>query len=380
MTKKWFVSSGCALALQLVACSGSGNPDGWAPGDVGGPARAPTGEAREPIVGGKTDSSDTAVLAIALVTRKEEALCSGSLIAPNLVLTARHCVAVTASTPVVCGQSMFGSLYSPGDLWVSDAATAGSGNFYPAREIAVPSNDTELCGSDVALLILDGQFRAGAVSPLAPRLDQPVRRGESFSAIGFGDGLDAGPVGVRRTLDGLRVLCGPNDCADPQLVSDREFVGQQGVCDGDSGGPALDAEGRVVGVASRAAQGCELAVYSAVAPWRDWILSVADRAAQLGTYDVPEWESSGPMGAPAASAGGMSSGGVAPSPSPAPPAPTPPALARDSTIAEGPAKRSSSGSGCDLTAGAATQGTSNIGYPAWLAAIALAGAWRRRYA
>ena len=73
------------------------------------------------------------------------------------------------------------------------------------------------------------------------------------------------------------------------MLTKREFVGEQGVCDGDSGGPALDARGRVVGVASRATEDCGLAVYSAVAPWRDWIVGVADRALELGTYDAPAW-------------------------------------------------------------------------------------------
>jgi hypothetical protein len=61
------------------------------------------------------------------------------------------------------------------------------------------------------------------------------------------------------------------------------------VCEGDSGGPALDAEGRVVGVASRTGQNCTYAIYSAVSPWGDWIVEVATRAFSLGDYDAPEW-------------------------------------------------------------------------------------------
>src|SRR5689334_21000280 len=88
------------VALALVAGSigcGSGvsiTDEGSGDGNVG---QSSVGQVSEPIVGGSTDSEHDAVLAIALVTRKEEALCSGSSIAPNLVLTARHCVAVTAS-------------------------------------------------------------------------------------------------------------------------------------------------------------------------------------------------------------------------------------------------------------------------------------------
>jgi hypothetical protein len=304
MTKTWLATGGYVLALHSLACGNAGegaitaaenDPSAARAGDVaesesGGGEIGDIGELTAPIVGGSTDQGHNAVLAIALVTRREEALCSGSLIAPNLVLTARHCVAVTESETVDCSDSTFGRLYEPGNLWVSSSTTVGGGsNFYPVREIAVPQGDSELCGSDIALLILGGQFVESSIAPIAPRLDEPAERGELFTAVGFGSALEAGDPGVRRALSGLSILCGPDDCNAPQLLTTREFVGEQGVCDGDSGGPALDGSGRVVGVASRATEDCGLAVYSAVAPWRDWIVGVADRALELGTYDAPSW-------------------------------------------------------------------------------------------
>src|SRR3954469_23959935 len=140
MSEKWLARCSSILTLGLVAC-GSASTDGDA---ADNPSQdALFGQVSEPIVGGATDSEHVAVLAIALVTRKEEALCSGSLIAPNLVLTARHCVATTASEQVSCGKSTFGSLYSADNLWVSSSTTVGGSNFYPVKEIAVPDSDSE---------------------------------------------------------------------------------------------------------------------------------------------------------------------------------------------------------------------------------------------
>src|SRR5262245_14848302 len=131
MSKLLCASRSAGVVLLLVGCAGR---------DVG----EDLGQAGQAIIGGSADFRDTAVLAIVLTTPDEQALCSGSLLAPNLVLTARHCVAPVPHTQVVCGQSMFGAPYAAADLWVSNAALAARGQFYPVREIAVPPMDTDL--------------------------------------------------------------------------------------------------------------------------------------------------------------------------------------------------------------------------------------------
>jgi MYXO-CTERM domain-containing protein len=65
------------------------------------------------------------------------------------------------------------------------------------------------------------------------------------------------------------------------------------VCSGDSGGPALDAQNRVLGVVSRGAPGCESPVYTSVFGWRDWIMSVVKTKSQDTGFVVPDWADGG---------------------------------------------------------------------------------------
>src|SRR6187551_2390321 len=77
-----------------------------------GPQLSDDGVETAPIVGGANDSTDKQVFAISI---NESALCSGSLIAPNLVLTARHCVAPISGgdETVSCATDTFGNSYAP---------------------------------------------------------------------------------------------------------------------------------------------------------------------------------------------------------------------------------------------------------------------------
>src|SRR4029078_10580959 len=81
-------------------------------------------------------------------------------------------------------------------------------------------------------------------------------------------------------------------------IESTEFLGDTGICSGDSGGPAFDAEGKVVGVVSRGAEGCEFPVYSTVTAWKDWLMETPLEAADLGGYEPPYWAKSGVSDAP----------------------------------------------------------------------------------
>jgi MYXO-CTERM domain-containing protein len=225
----------------------------------------------------------------------EGAECSGSLLAPNMVLTAHHCVAPVnmGASGIVCGQSSFGATdTTAGDNFLvstTEVLSMSASAWHIVSEVVTPPGGSSFCGEDQAIFILSDLVEPSEAKPLVPRVDSQITLSEVYSAVGFGTTDDVNGAGQRRRLDDLHVMCVGDDCPAQDLSITHEWLGDHGICEGDSGGPALDADGRVIGVTSRGATGCIDPIYGDVFSWASWIKSTALHAAEVGGYTAPPW-------------------------------------------------------------------------------------------
>lgn len=250
----------------------------------------------ELVVGGSTDGTDTGVVAVSLLSNPSS-LCSGALIAPNLVLTARHCVAPSPDS-IDCTTSQFGATTTARDVVIAtDTSITATTPWYRSQEVRTPTNPS-VCGNDVALVILSNELPASIGRPLIPRIDLAPAPGEFVTVAGYGVTApdNVATAGIRRDRTGVQVVCNGDACGAGVAAS--EFEMSEGTCSGDSGGPAIDAQGRVMGITTRGDVDCLMGVDSSVSAWSAFIRTAGTDAATGVGAVPPYWASTGSSAPP----------------------------------------------------------------------------------
>lgn len=297
--------------LFVVGCSSSAKPND----------PVPVGAASQAIQGGTTDTTDTFAVGIRIGNAGS---CSGTLITPNLVVTARHCVDQSPAQ-IDCTTAAFGSqLVSTSQFRVSTSANlyGNSAVLHSVSQIITPPGNA-LCGSDIALLVLSDLVDASEAKPAIPgvqyQIDDSRYSAHKFNAIGYGITSASGnDAGTRRIRTSVRINCTstsdifqtcddyiggalPQGSSVSQFVTDNDFIAGDATCEGDSGSGAYDTTTYTagapvtLGVLSRgSADGdtCILATYTRLDKWRDLVVQAADTASAGWTKypkPTPDW-------------------------------------------------------------------------------------------
>jgi hypothetical protein len=222
--------AGVLVASLVGGCSAAGDED----------RAAGVEQARQAVIDGSPAPEQTGVVHVAHPDLP--VVCSGTVIAPTLVVTAKHCVVrEQTDEDAVLSPSGFRVGFGP-DLEQLTILEVERTDWIGAPEQVEVAPAVE-AGEDVALLHLaEPVVRGTQIHALAQDYEPAV--GDSYLLVGYGrSSLETGLAGTR--------LSSVDEVSAYDPVSGILEATGNGACDGDSGGPFLHgADGALVAVIS----------------------------------------------------------------------------------------------------------------------------------
>jgi hypothetical protein len=242
----------CALAGSLPACSQESPYENLA-------------ATTAPIVGGQLGQVGQYPNVVALVMSgpNGQSLCTGTLVAPNVVVTAAHCVlpeevGVATQAEVTTGTRV---IFDRASLDSGGGTIIAAANTQPQPEFDIRN----LGQHDIGMVVLSQRVTGRAIAPIV-RDANLVRPGGVVTLVGYGisrinaDGTaDNRSAGTENVLENKSTIaCASLGGSDANLICFDQSDGK-GSCNGDSGGPAFSIQAgtnTVAGVTSFGDQNC----------------------------------------------------------------------------------------------------------------------------
>lgn len=258
------LARGTALAAVLISTPifapafGCGSPTG---------SREHVGTTHEAIVGGESSPAADDFVVFLTHLGAPSSTCGGTLLAPNLVVTAKHCVYEYAENPSICDGSGLpaagggGGGYVGAPIKLTELGFFGgadaknrlvNGKEAPAAVGAKVIDDKSvyLCSHDLAYVVLDKPMAGLPIGKL--RLGERPKADTPITVAGWGAVEERiKPLFRQRRSNMIITRVGPV-APNTGSVGPRTFESGPGPCSGDSGSPAFFLEtGTALGVTAR---------------------------------------------------------------------------------------------------------------------------------